>query len=467
MTVNCLLTASSYPEYILAELIQQSLENSSHGGLTLSTGQSKCISVHPSLLCYLSPLVSSLLSAACSSSTIILPSSSATALPLVKQLLYKGQCQGTPGQVDDVSQLLSLLGLNMKIEIVPCSSDDGGRIAEDTLFLSCENTLERATASNENDRVMSDTFEVLGLPLNETYSQEQFTSIIVSAEDGFNTNTMDLNEMDCDTADILLSDEDVDTKSLVITELVLTDSYGKCRKKCYPCNQCKYKATQKSNLKRHIQVKHEENERKSPNVEEKICKDSDGSLNPINDVKIKCLLTKSNLKPDQFPCYQCDYIAKQNSHLKRHIGAKHSLERFECNLCEKNFSLREALYRHVLSIHENRSYSCPECHFASTRQESLKYHIQCKHSKETFTCDECGHQASTNRLIEKHKRRVHEGISYPCTKCEYQSSDKSSLMYHMMAKHEKIRYQCDVCTRKFTKKTSLKKHIIVKHSMKN
>ena len=130
VTVNCLLTASSYPEYILAELIQ-SLATTSHGGLlTLSTGQSNS-NLHPSILCYLSPLVSSLLSSSCCSpSTIILPSSSATALPLVIQLLYEGQCQGTPGQIEDVSQLLILLGLNMSVVMVPCSSSDEAKSSQ-------------------------------------------------------------------------------------------------------------------------------------------------------------------------------------------------------------------------------------------------------------------------------------------------------------------------------------------------
>ena len=199
--------------------------------------------------------------------------------------------------------------------------------------------------------------------------------------------------------------------------------------RCYPCSQCGYIATQKSNLKRHKQTQHE----------------------------------KINL--GQFPCYQCDYIATQNGHLKRHVLAKHSLERFECKLCEKTFTVKEVLNRHIQSLHENQTYPCPECKFVAKRRETLNYHVQWKHSEENATCDECGYQAATLKLIIRHKLRIHKGIRFPCNKCDYQATEKSTLLHHIKATHEKIRFHCHKCSRKFTKKSTLKRHIILKHSM--
>jgi len=474
VSVNCLLTASSYPQYILAELMQFS-NSSTHSGLTLSTGQANSsVSLHASLLCQFSPLLYSLLPSSDSPFTILLPSSSPTTLRLVMQLLYDGQCQGTKDQFEDVKQLLNLLGLNIKVEIdvYGNNSDPCSKIGGDVLFQSCDNSLVKADAFFDNYSAISkaaqdqNTFQLQGLPLDETYSQELFTSISVSAEDAFNTE--DLDNMDLETADILISEEEVNKKSLEITELVPKEIVRKCRKMCYACNYCKYKGTNKSNLNRHIHIKHMKKEEKESNVGEMNYADGEHFETTSKEdihIKTECPQFNSDLKPDQFPCDLCDYIAKQKGHLKRHIRAKHSLDRFECNLCEKTFSLNESLNRHIKSFHEQRSYTCPECEFVTTREENLKYHVKCQHSMETFICDQCGHEASTERRIMRHKRRVHEGISYPCTQCDHQSYDKSSLKYHMMSKHEKIRYQCDVCTRKFTKKTSLKQHIIVKHSM--
>ena len=52
------------------------------------------------------------------------------------------------------------------------------------------------------------------------------------------------------------------------------------------------------------------------------------------------------LKGKSFPCYNCEYVATQNGHLKRHVTAKHSGEGFECKSCGKKFTLNESLRRH-------------------------------------------------------------------------------------------------------------------------
>ena len=54
------------------------------------------------------------------------------------------------------------------------------------------------------------------------------------------------------------------------------------------------------------------------------------------------------LKGKSFPCYNCEYVATQNGHLKRHVIAKHSGERLECKSCGKKFTLKESLRRHVM-----------------------------------------------------------------------------------------------------------------------
>ena len=365
VTVNCLLTASSYPQYILAEFLQSQVENSSNTGLTISTGQSNfSVSPHPSLLCYLSPLLSSLLSSSGSHSTIIIPSSSVTTLPLVMQLLYTGQCQCTQeGQVEDVSQLIVLLGLNMKIDMVACcsSSYEGGKTAEDTLFLSCENPLykDNASYSNENIRIMTEDALEIG------------------------DQHIEVNEESLKTG-----------KTLNDVEIKIN---SKMKPNHYLCDQCDYITKQQGHLKRHIRAKHIDR------FECKLCEKTYSMAEALYRH------VKSIHEEQSFTCPHCDYIAKKKGLLKRHIGAKHSLERFECKLCEKTYSMAVALNRHVKSIHEKKSYKCPQCSYVSSRQDVLKCHIKCKHSQETVICDECGYQAATKMLLKKHKRRAHEG----------------------------------------------------------
>ena len=86
------------------------------------------------------------------------------------------------------------------------------------------------------------------------------------------------------------------------------------------------------------------------------------------------------LKGKSFPCYNCEYVATQNGHLKRHVIAKHSGERLECKSCGKKFTLKESLRRHVKEVHGNQMFlPCPECDFVGRRQDSLNYHLQWKH----------------------------------------------------------------------------------------
>ena len=71
--------------------------------------------------------------------------------------------------------------------------------------------------------------------------------------------------------------------------------------KVYLCDQCNYQATQKNNLIRHGQSKH------------------DG-------VKYSCSThTKSKHMGVKYPCDQYSYEASQKGHLSRHTKSKHEI----------------------------------------------------------------------------------------------------------------------------------------------
>ena len=84
------------------------------------------------------------------------------------------------------------------------------------------------------------------------------------------------------------------------------------------------------------------------------------------------------LKGKSFPCYNCEYVATQNGHLKRHVIAKHSGERFECKLYGKKFTLNKSLRCHVNEVHGNQIFPCPECDFVGRRQDSLNVVMKLK-----------------------------------------------------------------------------------------
>ena len=122
----------------------------------------------------------------------------------------------------------------------------------------------------------------------------------------------------------------------------------KCPFKCtvhenlwFECDQCEYKASQKGNLKMHIQFKHE------------------GLA---------------------FSCDQCNYTSKLKGAIKRHKL--------------KNI--------HIQSQQPSKEYKCNQCDFSSARRQrpgrELRNHMKSKH----FNCDRCDHQATSDLSLKTH-----------------------------------------------------------------
>ena len=84
----------------------------------------------------------------------------------------------------------------------------------------------------------------------------------------------------------------------------------------FPCDNCDYKATQRSNLLRHVQAKH------------------DGV---------------------KFPCDNCDYKATQSSNLLRHIKSKHETVKVHCERSDYKATNIGSLIKHLKSKNEGNT----------------------------------------------------------------------------------------------------------------
>ena len=80
----------------------------------------------------------------------------------------------------------------------------------------------------------------------------------------------------------------------------------------YPCDQCDFKATQKSNLLTHIKSIHE------------------------------CV---------KYPCEQCEHKAASKHNLLTHIISKHDQVRFPCDQCDYNATFKSSLLAHIKRKH--------------------------------------------------------------------------------------------------------------------
>jgi len=406
------------------------------------------------MLCSLSPLLSILLSSSSPPTTLILPKFSPDSLPLARELLYTGQCKGTLEQLEDAVHLLGLLGIQIRNE-VDGRFEVGEQTKEASFILGgCEPTTDY-TIEEIVDESLSD---VRDSP-HETKIEEQFASIIVGDQtclDALNLSNIQMEVVPSFRIATIKEAHEHEKSVLPNDKQSQDNNEGMEFVEILENEKRSFKEDS-------LKVIGESSFKKLVDLDILLSDDDLNEISNVNHEQDVEISSSDVSKIKSFPCDQCEYVASQNGHLKRHVTAKHGVERFECKLCGKKFTLKESLRRHVKEVHGNHIFPCPECDFVGKRQDSLNYHLQWKHSDEKSTCDECGYEADTVRLIQRHKLRVHRGIKYSCDKCDYVTADKSSLYYHMKSKHEKIRFQCDVCTRKFTKSTSLKIHMKTVH----
>ena len=100
------------------------------------------------------------------------------------------------------------------------------------------------------------------------------------------------------------------------------------------------RATQKSQLKQHVQSTHERI------TYECIYCDYKGKIKAYLQLHKK----RKHYKPEQL-CQHCDYKTGTKQTLKQHVDSKHKLIKFPCEHCEYRSTTRGNLKKHVKSKH--------------------------------------------------------------------------------------------------------------------
>ena len=97
-------------------------------------------------------------------------------------------------------------------------------------------------------------------------------------------------------------------------------------------------------------------------------------------------------------------VATQNGHPRRHVFAKHSLERFYNAIIE----------HYVKEVLGKQMVPCPEFKLFGRQNNMLKYNMQWTHFKGKSCCDECGNQSTTIKIIKRHEpKSLYMGFNYP------------------------------------------------------
>lgn len=207
----------------------------------------------------------------------------------------------------------------------------------------------------------------------------------------------------------------------------------------YP--QCEYRGGNKANLKHHIQVVHEDGNRRT-----KIPCDICGKP-----------MRKNLLKFHQFTHYSTEEMREVKARGVLTTYSRNPMQgNFQCQQCGKVFRRRNNL-----AVHEKK-------HHSKTDAGSVDTDVQVNEKKEKsykIMCTKCGKTFLTLTSLKHHTRRVHTDpaefgvMPHACLHCEKRFVRKTELERHIVI-HTGIRpFKCSVCPRDFVLDAELKRHL--------
>ena len=200
----------------------------------------------------------------------------------------------------------------------------------------------------------------------------------------------------------------------------------------------------------------------------------EGNINPCNSCKKNFVgeiaLKRHNEKihdgqRDKLKCDICHAPFSESEKLKRHVKAKHKLNK--CKLCEALFPKLQDLKNHIKVLHNK----CEFCEKSFFKEEKLKRHIRFHHK--SHKCDSCDKSFSNIIVLKKHKRIFH--AAHKCDSCDKSFSNirvlkKHKRIFHAAGKskqeisvNEKNYQTCDLCEKSFSTSENLEAHLYTGH----
>jgi len=254
----------------------------------------------------------------------------------------------------------------------------------------------------------------------------------------------------------------------------------------YFCDQCDHITTQNSHLKAHIRSKHKDNTIVNDNLKIKgltgeertnsiAVSDPDFFANYLNNeddsFQIKSeeiedmedmtnqtceSLTEFNAKPFSFETEEID----QSTFVFKTENIEY--EQFSAPSENSDYQVNPNFYKPTPEKH----HKCEQCDFYSTTKSNLKKHVQSQHDGIRYQCPHCDHTTSQKIRLKSHILSKHDNndhYEYHCEKCAYRTNDKPNLNRHIASQHDGILYYCDQCDYKSKQRSLLKGHIEAKH----
>lgn len=166
--------------------------------------------------------------------------------------------------------------------------------------------------------------------------------------------------------------------------------------------------------------------------------------------------------PEEFPCPECDFVAKTRNTLGDHRHRVHLANPTKCDICHKVFPNRRYMKRHRAS-HVEPQHCCDVCgkmyKIRKAMQEHKKTHEE-GYSRPTFQCGMCPKSFCSNYILSCHVKSEHLGQkkSFLCSVCGKSFTTKHSLQEHSNAHTGAKPHICEVCGKGFCYESALRDH---------
>ena len=204
----------------------------------------------------------------------------------------------------------------------------------------------------------------------------------------------------------------------------------------FPCDSCQYKGLTKGALKVHIKAVH----------------------------------TRESVQR----CDVCfEGFAVQRS-LINHMIKKHDGEhKFKCDKCNRIFLTEQRFSLHTAEIckeeilNKKEKNACDQCNYKAKEASHLRSHKAAVHEKVTHFCDTCSYKSTWKQNLDDHIKRKHRNVvkfTHPCGLCDYSTTKFGNLKIHAEAVHLKKREECGLCGHTTSGKSNMRKHMIKAHN---
>ncbi|XP_041357227.1 zinc finger protein 595-like [Gigantopelta aegis] len=169
------------------------------------------------------------------------------------------------------------------------------------------------------------------------------------------------------------------------------------------------------------------------------------------------------------PQHCCDICGKMYKIKKAMLDHKKTHDKnyvrpsFDCHLCSKNFCNRYILDCHIKAEHlgQKKSYLCSVCGKSFTTRHSLAEHSNAHTGAKPHVCEMCGKGFTYESALRDHKFTHANNKQFVCHLCNKSFNQRSGLKMHLRIHADVKKFVCSECGRSFTQKQALQRHFRV------